>query len=125
MSSSVSSLGLSLKLGRVLASAWRRTGRFGWVKGLLRLSGRQVGSGVVSLVEFKASLELDLSVVLKLSRKDTPEVSLSVAEDGSVTSLMLPLGKQRCARSRSRKVDKLTGMTNDCNVYAEGGTGKG
>jgi hypothetical protein len=125
MSSSVSSSGSSLKSGRAPASAGWRTDRFGRVEGLLRLSGRQVGSGVVSSVEFEASPESESSVASKSGRKDTPEVSLSVAEDGSATSLIVPLGKQRCARSRSRQVDKSTGMTNDREAHAEGGTGKG
>lgn len=84
-----------------------------------------MGSGVVSSVEFEACPESESSVASISGWKDTPEVLLLVAEDRSATSLMLRLGKLRCARSRSRQVDKSTGMTNDCEARAEGRTGKG
>lgn len=101
----MSSSGSSLKSSKILASARRRIGRFGRVDGPLRSSGRQVGSGVFSPVEFKASPESESSVASKSGRKDTPEVSLSIAEDASATSLMSPLGKQKCAQRRSRQVE--------------------
>lgn len=68
-----------------------------------------MGSGVVSSVEFEASPESESSVASKSGSKDTPDVSLSIAEDGSATSLILPLEKQKCVQRRSGQLRGVKG----------------
>lgn len=91
----MSSSGSSLKSGKTSASVGRRKGFSGRFDRPVRSLGRQPGSGVVSPVEFEASPESESSVASKSGSKDTPDVSLSIAEDGSATSLILPLEKQK------------------------------